>query len=333
MEPLRYGIVGVGQIATQGHIPELRALEEARLVAVATRSAATRSRLRHELRDLQGVYGSFDDLLRDDTVEAVLIATPNWLHTEQLIAALDAGKHVFVEKPIGTNADEIERAKAAVRAAPGRVVQVGHELRSSSLMQTVRGILTSGEIGEPKLATIREHRKPLLPGWRQHEGSGGIMLEKNSHFFDLFNLVFARSPVFVQGVGSNLVNHDSPLLDHCFVTVDYDGATAALEMCLFAEQGSQLTLDIVGDDGRIIALFEDYEVRVFSRASPEPRIRALVRDGAFHPGMRRQHQRFVRTVREGAENVCGIDAAYETAQLSLAAEEAVRTGQRVSLRE
>ena len=214
----------------------------------------------------------------------------------------------------------------SAQKASGKLLQVGHEMRYANLMQRVRQCVDDGLIGGIQMMVLQEFRFPLLPGWRQTGETGGVMLEKNSHFFDLFNWFAGADAVRVVGVGGNNVNEDSPLIDHCMVMVEYEGGIRAnLVMCLFAEQGSRPTLDIVGDRGRIIAHLADQRVLVYSRTDPEPQEWSFEKgaDGSFHPGFKTQHEAFIRSIREGAPVLVDGAQARRAMAVSLAAERAV----------
>ena len=143
------------------------------------------------------------------------------------------------------------------------------------------------------MMVFQEFRGPLIPGWRQTGKTGGIMLEKNSHFFDLFNWFAESEPVRVTGMGGNNVNHDSPLIDHCIVTVEYrNNIRATLLMCLFSEHGSQPTLDIVGDKG-VAPAFKAWWQAAVDPADPGAALRKALlagNDDSRLPGCRRSRQ-------------------------------------------
>jgi predicted dehydrogenase len=325
MEPVRYGVVGLGQVSMKGHIPELLGIPETRIAALCDLSGEALSRAAQLVSGAK-TYHDFHDMLRDDDVEAVLIATPNWLHEEQAVSALQAGKHVFLEKPIGVDLQQCDAILQA-QSESGRVLQVGHELRHARLMRAMREKIDQGLIGRVQMMVVQEFRFPLLPGWRQTGETGGVMLEKNSHFFDLFNWLADAPARRVLGAGGNNVNKDSPLIDHCIVTVEYENnVRAALLMCLFAEHGSQLTVDVVGDEGRLIALAQDQRLIFYSRKDGSPTDWSFQpgADGAFHMGFKTQHQSFVRSIREGEPVVSSGPEARRTMQVALAAEQAVR---------
>ena len=327
MEPVRYGIVGLGQVAIKGHIPELLRIPDIEIVAMCDPDESARERALQIVPDAQ-CYPDYGSLLKDPAVDVVLIATPNWLHKEQAIRAFQAGKHVFLEKPIGIDLAECDAILEAWRQS-GRLLQVGHELRHANLMRTMRQKIDEGLIGQVQMVVIQEFRFPLLPGWRQTGRTGGVMLEKNSHFFDLFNWLADAPPSRVIATGGNNVNKDSPLIDHCIVTVEYQNQVrATLLMCLFAEHGSQLTIDVVGDKGRLIAYAKDQRLVYFGRQNPTPEEWSFEpgADGSFHMGFKTEHESFIRSLREGAPVICSGPEARETMRVALAAERAVSEG-------
>ena len=332
MKPISYGVVGLGQVSVKGHIPELLSLPETQIVALCDPDEEALTRAAQLVAGAK-TYDDFDAMLKDEDVEVVLIGTPNWLHKEQAVRAFEAGKHVFLEKPIGVDLDECDAILRA-QSDSGRLLQVGHELRHANLMRAMREKIDEGLIGQVQMIVVQEFRFPLLPGWRQTGKTGGVMLEKNSHFFDLFNWLAGAPACRVIGAGGNNVNKDSPLIDNCIVTVEYESSVrAALFMCLFAEHGSQLTIDVVGDKGRLIALAQDQKLTFYSRQDETPVEWSFEpgTDGAFHMGFKNQHESFARSIREGKAVVCSGIEARQTMEVALAAERAVRDGTIVSL--
>ena len=117
--------------------------------------------------DVPATYGDYNDLLADKNVDAVFIMSPEHLHHEMTIAALKAGKHVYVEKPL---AHTIEEGADIVRAArqSSKVVQVGSQNRSSSIYKKAKELVDQGMIGEVYFAHARWDRNSLPndPAWR-----------------------------------------------------------------------------------------------------------------------------------------------------------------------
>lgn len=187
-ERLRLGIVGAGAITQVGHLPALKRLKEIEVVGLCDND---RPKAR-ALADRFGIPDVFDDigeLVETDALDALLICTPNHLHESHVLAALAAGLHVFVERPMAlTVAGSNRIIKAAAKKQ--RVVMVGANHRYRPDVQMIRSFVQSGELGD--LESIRawwflarEGRTSL--GWRQkrEQAGGGAMLDLGLGLLDL----------------------------------------------------------------------------------------------------------------------------------------------------
>lgn len=186
--PLRVGIVGAGAVTQVAHLPVLRRIKEVEVVALCDGDLPKARALANRF----GVKDAFDDieeLLGAESLDALLIATPNHLHESHVLAALSAGLHALVEKPLATSLAGAQRiAKAAQKR--DKVVMVGLNHRYRSDVQTVRGFVQSGELGEIDGVqgfwhVFRPSRAQL--GWRQRraESGGGAMLDLGLSVLDL----------------------------------------------------------------------------------------------------------------------------------------------------
>ena len=176
------------------------------------------------------------------------------------------------------------------------------------------------------MMSFSEFRKPLLPGWRQTGETGGVMLEKNSHFFDLFNWFAGANPKRVIGVGDNNATSESPLIDNCVVTVEYEnGGRASLFMCLFSEYGGGYPFNIVGDKGRLIVFLDENRLIHYNRTDEKVQEWKFKdkQEELLHHGILEEHQMFIQALREGKPVLVDGDAARWAMKVSLAAEQAV----------
>src|SRR5512138_2307760 len=115
-ERLGVGIRGAGQVAYE-HAKAIRNNPALRLVAVCSRSPESARRLAAQLDPPAQVYERYEDLLSDPAVDIASICMPNYLHAREAIQALEAGKHVVLEKPVATNAEELAALRDAARKA------------------------------------------------------------------------------------------------------------------------------------------------------------------------------------------------------------------------
>lgn len=186
--PLRLGIIGGGAIVQVAHLPVLRRTKTVDLAALCD-SDLVKARALAERSAIPNVYDDFEDLLQHEQLDAVLIATPNHLHESHILAALSAGLHVLVEKPLAlTSAGAQKIIRAGERR--DRVVMVGMTHRYRPDVQAVRSFVQAGELGAITSVRASWHlarpaRAPL--GWREKrsEAGGGAMLDLGLTMVDL----------------------------------------------------------------------------------------------------------------------------------------------------
>ena len=253
--PVRVGVVGLGWWACDVHIPNLRQLPEARVAALCSRSAEGIRRGLDALGDYPtpACYSRYDELLAADDVEAVVLCTPNVTHGPLALAALRAGKHVLVEKPLATDPGQCDPivAEAAER---GLIVQVGVELRCSDVVRAMRRLMDEGAIGTPLLVRTGVWRQWGAPGgWRADPAnSGGTFHELAIHYLDLLNALAPTPPAWIAAPGGRGVSgHD---VSHALATIGYGGGVlGSLALCLFAAGSDDaIRLEVVGSEGRLL---------------------------------------------------------------------------------
>jgi predicted dehydrogenase len=174
---------------------------------------------------------SFDGILKDDTIQAVLLATPHSLHHDQVIAAARHGKQVFCEKPLALRRDDAQRMFAACRNA-NAVLAVGHNRRFWPSMRSLREIVASGELGailHVEGHNSNENSNVITTGWRlsPEESPGGGLTGAGLHVLDAFvSLLGPARQVFAR-----LHQHQAgpPPLDTALLAIDFtSGVTGTL---------------------------------------------------------------------------------------------------------
>ncbi|SFC36959.1 Predicted dehydrogenase [Bacillus sp. OV322] len=145
MGKLRIGVIGCGSIATHRHLPEYAANPEAEIAAVCD-ILKERAEEKAELYQAKA-YTSYEELLADDSIDAVSVCTPNYLHAPITIAALKAGKHVLCEKPMATSKED---AEAMIKASEesGKKLMIAHNQRFVPSHVKARELIESGKIGK-----------------------------------------------------------------------------------------------------------------------------------------------------------------------------------------
>jgi len=276
MTSLRYGIVGSGMMGVE-HIENLRHIEGVEVTAIADPNPASRE-FAGAVVPGAAHYTNHQALIDDGMCDAVVVASPNMTHVDVLRDLLATDLHILVEKPLCTT---VEHCYEVLDLAEGRdaITWVGLEYRYMPPIARLIEEIDAGAVGTPRMVAIREHRFPFLEkvgDWnRFSENTGGTLVEKCCHFFDLMVRIMPGTPVSVYASGAQDVNHldesydgrTPDILDNAFVIVDFDdGGRGLLDLCMFAEAThNQEELSVVGAQGKVEALIPDDVIRIGRR--------------------------------------------------------------------
>jgi myo-inositol 2-dehydrogenase / D-chiro-inositol 1-dehydrogenase len=354
MTTLRYGVSGTGMMGVE-HINNILALDDAVVTAVADPypESLDWAQLAVGLDTELARFTTAEELVDSGLCDAVVIASPNFTHIDVLRSVLPTSLHVLVEKPLCTTlADCREAVELAAEGPADRVVWMGLEYRYMPPTQRLMAELAAGTAGDVKMVAVREHRFPFLPkvgNWnRFNRNTGGTLVEKCCHFFDLMNQVTGARPVRVMASGSQSVNHldecydgETPdLLDNAYVIVDYDnGARGLLDLCMFAEASkNEQEICVVGDAGKLEALVTESILRVGRRADginivSEHTIAdtSIKHIGLHHGASYLEHVDFAAAIRAGRPaSVTLLDGLWSVA-IGVAANRSIESGQPVLL--
>ncbi|NND90008.1 MAG: Gfo/Idh/MocA family oxidoreductase [Granulosicoccus sp.] len=369
MKALRYAIIGTGMMG-QEHLRNIALARDiqgwpltvAALVDPDTGMRNSALELARSLRfeEVQAVAGL--DELADSSISAYVIASPNFTHHSIVTRLLPLGKAILVEKPFCTTLTDCEDLLHRLDqfSAP---LWVAMEYRYMPATARFLERLANGDIGTIRMLSIREHRYPFLRkvgDWnRFSEKTGGTLVEKCCHHFDLLRLMSAAEPVRIFASGAMDVNHldesyagrTPDIIDNAQVIIEFDnGVRGMLELCMFAEGAEpQEQLTAIGDKGKLDASIpgpdrfwpdagERHARVVFSpRDQSTPQVDSIVLDpslaaaGDHHGSTYYQHLRFARAVAgDSLVEVTARDGAIAV-QMGVAAQESIRTGRAVEL--
>jgi predicted dehydrogenase len=193
MEPIRWGILGTAGIATSAFLPAMRETSEGRPVVVGSRDAARAERWAAEHGVERGV-GSYEAVLEDPSVEAVYIPLPNGVHAEWAIAALEAGKPVFCEKPLcGTPAETARVLDAAI----GKLLWEAFVFPFHDQIAAVQALIADGAIGDVREIVSRFHFALDDPGNVRLSAAlaGGATQDVGCYPIRLARLIFGDEPL------------------------------------------------------------------------------------------------------------------------------------------
>ncbi len=340
-EHIRYGIIGTGMMGIE-HIQNILALDDTSVSAIADTDAQSRANGLAAAGENCVAHENYRTLLADESIDAVVVVTPNYTHIDVMREVLASGKHVLCEKPLCTTSAD---CRVLIDLATGYdgVVWVGLEYRYMPAVSALLDEVRSGFVGDVRMVSIREHRFPFLvkvDDWnRLSRNTGGTLVEKTCHYFDLMTLIIGERPVQVFASGNQAVNHldevyngePSDILDNAYVIVDYpDGKRAMLDLCMFAEATKdQEELSVVGHKGKLDARIPTSELHLGTRSGAglddigNVVTRAISNDDIRHEGLHHgasylEHVDFaeaVRTHRAAGGGANGATAVEELGTL------------------
>ncbi len=369
MQKIRYGIIGCGSMGRE-HIENIKALDGTAVTAIAdtnAQSSSTAAALLDGAATQPKVFEQYKDLLESGLCDAVVIATPNFTHAEVMRHALPTDIHLLIEKPLCTTvADCADLVQRAVGRKP--IVWVAQEYRYMPPVAEMIRLAHEGAVGTLHQVAIREHREPFYPkvgDWnRFNANTGGTLVEKCCHYFNLMEFILKEQAVRVFASGGQRVNHLDEryagpngqtvpdILDSAYVIVEYQsGARAMLDLCMFAENSTDNEqIVIVGDEGKLESLIpslvlrhgrrEDWGTRkIWGQPSGSGRGVATrrvwdtnIRYAGQHFGASYiEHQRFAHAIRNGLSPEVSLEDGMRCVAVGLAAHRSIETGLPVAL--
>jgi predicted dehydrogenase len=247
---LLVGVVGLGGIARDQHLPGWLKVPFVEVVALADLSAEALSRAAQVVAVPEHRrYADWQELVALDELDIIDICTPNRTHMTITLAALSAGKHVLCEKPLATTSDEVRRIAEAARTAQ-RLVMTGQHLRFDSISRQLKGLIDDGLVGEVYYARAQWLRRRLLPSAptfiERRLSGGGPGFDIGVHVLDLtYWLMGAPEPVSVSAVTSDRLAHRDDIGGHWgeWDRSRFDVEDFAMAFVRFAN-GASLTLEV-----------------------------------------------------------------------------------------
>ena len=189
MARLRIGIIGCGGIANNKHMPSLKAINRADMVAFCDLIPERAEKAAKEY-GIEGakVYTDYKELLKDETIDVCYVLTPNRMHADITIDALHAGKHVMCEKPMAKTAADARRMVAAAKET-GKKLTIGYQHRQKPASQYLKSVVERGDLGEIYYANAYAIRRRGTPNWgvflNEYEQGGGPLIDIGTHSLDV----------------------------------------------------------------------------------------------------------------------------------------------------
>ncbi len=354
---VRYGLIGTGMMGVE-HIQNLRVTPGAELTAIydPVETSLGWAKVAAQGWSEPKVFDSGEALARSGDVDAVIIASPNHTHRDVLAPIMDAPVHILCEKPLATTVADA-RWIADAAASRDHAFCTAMEYRfmppAARFIEQVHG----GRVGRLQMLSIREHRFPFLPkvgDWnRFSRNTGGTMVEKCCHFFDLMRLIVRSEAVRVYCSGAMDVNHQDEryggekpdIIDNSYTVVDFEnGVRAMLDLSMFADGAeNQEEITAVGDQARLDVLIPEgtlvFSPRVgFMNPKKVEREHVPVDETALAAGQHHgstyyQHQYFNALARGEGEVLVTAEDGLRAVEIGAAAELSAREKRVVTLEE
>ena len=262
-DTIKYGVIGTG-VMGQEHIQNINIIENAEVVAICDTNENSRNQTKSLVKDSTIFYNDLNELINKNIADAYIIATPNFTHINILERILKTNKHLLIEKPLCTTTEDCKKFELLAKDY-SKIIWTGMEYRYMPPVKQLIKEVHNNIIGKIKMLSIREHRFPFLnkvDDWNRFAiNTGGTLVEKCCHFFDLMRLVIQSEPIKVYASGSQDVNHleekydgkTPDIIDNAYVIVDFEnGVRGMLDLCMFAENSEyQEEIVAIGDIGKI----------------------------------------------------------------------------------
>lgn len=304
MKRLGVGLIGYGHAGSIFHAPLLRAEPRLELRAVAT---SRQEQVARDLPDVACVH-SPRELLADPSLELIVVATPNETHRDLALAALSAGKHVVVDKPLANSSREADELIAAAARA-GRVLSVFQNRRWDGDFLTVKRLLAEGRLGRVHSYEARfdRHRSQIKAGWREEEKEGsGLLFDLGAHLIDQALNLFGPPESVTADVE---IQRPGARVDDFFrVVLKYGSMEAMLGAKMLGEPGPKFR--VRGEAGS----FEKYGLD-----PQEDALKAGRRPGDEGWGRDRVENDGLLTTIDGAQRIETLPGAYEAYYAGVAA--------------
>jgi myo-inositol 2-dehydrogenase/D-chiro-inositol 1-dehydrogenase len=331
---MNFGIAGLGRMGRR-HAEQLALRTPgARLVAACSPLESERAWAGREL-GVSALHDDFAALLRDPQVQAVVIVTPTTLHAEQTIAALHAGKHVFIEKPLALDVAACERVESVARQHPQLVAMVGFVRRFDRDYQEAKAQIDAGRIGKPFLVRSQSCDMNDPEGFfvRFAPTSGGIFLDCSVHDIDVARWYLGNPKATRVFASGTIALHPGLAacgdVDNGLAIVEFEGgARAQFYASRTFAHGHEASTEVIGTAGSLGIAAGAQRDRVLTRDASGVHHRALADYlERFGEAFQREMAAFVAACRGEAPSPLSLADATEATRIGVAITKSLASGQ------
>lgn len=331
---LRLGIIGAGRIG-KVHCESIgRYVKDAVVACVADPFMNAETEKTVKALGAEKVTKDYREILADKSIDAVLICSSTDTHAKISIEAIEAGKHVFCEKPVDHDVDKILEVKAAL-AKSNVKYQVGFNRRFDHNFEAVRDAIASGKIGHLDVLKICS-RDPGAPPVEYIKVSGGIFLDMTIHDFDMVRFLSGDEVESVYAVGGVTVDKaigEAGDIDTAIITMKLKGGTlAVVDNCRRATYGYDQRAEAFGALGQVAIANDCKSSAVISDAN------GVTAEKPLYFFLERYMQAYVKEITEFVDCIVndkpvsvGIEDGLQAVAIGIAAKKSLETGMPVKL--
>jgi len=330
IKKVKIGLAGCGLIGRHHFLPGIRRSAYAECIGVSTSTEAKARALALEM-GIPKWYPDFESMLEDSDIEAVVIATPNFLHHQQVIAAAGACKHVLCEKPMAL--DMVESLGMVDACKKSKVTfMVAHHLRYKACNQRVKEILDSGELGKVSTCHIQwsfnNTNGIRCNDWHTDKklSGGGQLMNVSSHCVDL--LVYLLGSAKKVSAFMSL-NENAEVEDVSIVMIEFTNGVLAVAEGSYSEEGTENNLEVFGNRASLVVKNAcSIDNRGSLQVLPEGEIIDFSQDVTPYTA---EIDYFCSAIKEGFEPVSSGRRVLETMRILMAAYKSVETGRHIDI--
>lgn len=333
---INIGIIGAGRIGKVHGESIIRYIKGATVKAIADPFLTEETIQWAKNNNIQETYKDYKKILADKTIDAVLICSSTDTHSEISLEAIKAGKHIFCEKPIDHDINQIKEVMNALHRT-GLKYQVGFNRRFDHNFVAVKTAVEEGKVGDINIIKITS-RDPAAPPVSYIKVSGGIFLDMTIHDFDMVRYISASEVKEVYAIGDALVDKEIGAagdVDTAIVSMKLEnGALAVIDNCRRTSYGYDQRLEVFGSMGQASISNDTQSTATITNQD------GVIGEKPLHFFLERYMQAYVNEVSEFVEAIVndtevpvGVNDGLQPVFIGLAAKKSLAENRPVTIKE
>lgn len=342
MKKVGFGIVGCGGIANDFHIPELKQVKKARVVAVAD-VKPHRAELTAKRFKIKSWYADHHDLLKREDLEAIVVATPHPTHAQIAVDAIEAGKHVIIQKPMTTNVRDADRIFEATRKNSDlKVMALPFVYFDTPAFDYAKDLVNRDELGKICMARARvahsgpeQYQRDVTRMFNEEENCwffdpkrahGGVLLDLG--VYSVSQLIYLLGQVKKVSAFTATLDKPAKVEDNVTVILEMISGTLAIAETSWTQIATMEGTSLYGTKGTLLLNSFNTLVMAYKRASSSWIIPSLAKEKE----PQHTHRHFVKCILEDSKPIGTVEEGRHVVEVLEAAYESAATGRIIKLK-